>query len=179
MKKIILIPIISFILCGCMSANPVFDTPLESEQAVICKTDEFSKNTTCDGANQTTESIGKDANTGSVSYLRMLYTRDKSNKHFVINGHIPCMGWCFPDRAIDKDGTSMDFKRTDGEVMTCMTGSGSCLTYEYFTIKTDRKYIEKHKENGIAIKIYGKNGDSIIELSPVYIQGFLNAINKH
>jgi hypothetical protein len=175
-KLLILFAIVA--LGGCRAKT--FATAQEVEDAFKCETDDFSGLTTCNMQEKLTCSHdGSDWNCPSslgmggvqtFSNLVIIY-KNKNDATFAINGSIFGFDWSFPEYAKDKDGRNLSLNKIDSNV-SC---SGSvCSHYEYFTIKLDKKYLTKHKNTGISIKIYGKRGNSQVELPAVYVQGLLN-----
>ena len=159
-----------------------FKTPEEVETSITCETDEFSSLTTCKMPNKNTCSDdGSDSEmncVGNRTYSSLRVDYDKENSAiFSINGYVFDLGWTFLESALDKDGKTILFSKTDSTVPYC--NQSACQHKEYFSISLDKNYLIKHKDSGISIKIYGKRGTARIELPNIYIKGFLNYIRNN
>lgn len=138
----------------------------ETEQNAYCKEDEYDKTKFC----------------YSPTYEYNDDTYGKTKTYFVVNAKYinsePCIivtysasDWAFIKRATDDSGQNLS--------LTELRTNVSHGIYETYRIDLPTDYIQKHKNTGIKIKLYGRDSNSYIKLPPEYVQGWLNFLEKN
>lgn len=79
-------------------------------------------------------------------------------------------------KALDKDGTELNFKMEkfyDPDHNKYGSAFKSPTPEEEFSITVSKEYLEKFREDGLVIKVYGSKEDGIFHISNYYIDGVL------
>lgn len=171
MKNTILL--VGLLLITACTTTP--QTPLEVKNSFNCIIDNFAKMTEC-----STQNISDNSNLGS--YVSMRFS--KYNNKLLIRGRFSTSAGVFVkdevvtkvEKALDSDGKTLMLENVkESRATLCM--DGRCYMNAPFDIVIDEEWLQKHKENGVSIKVYTSDGDSRIQRIPAfYIQGFLDYI---
>ncbi|MGJ8686329.1 MAG: hypothetical protein ACSHWQ_02535, partial [Spongiibacteraceae bacterium] len=83
--------------------------------------------------------------------------------------------WRFYRAAYMKGGVQLDFQSIDRDVLYCY---GGCTYTESMTAALTSAQLYKAAESGLVIQFSSKvqGGNSVVSLSPAYVQGYLQAI---
>lgn len=192
MKRKILaffIPVILSAISGCAShTKPIAQPPQkawwhDSEQVknrVSITTDEFSKKSTYYG-----EAYGDDNFGGFVSgYVDVLLIRAGTDKNSKIpiwyQVYIEAVATDFRNftSAIDADGESMEVVSIGRERGGCFAGKNYGCSHELLGVTVSKEYLEKHTARGLRFKLFGQNGNQVVNISAQSIEGFLMALPK-
>jgi hypothetical protein len=180
MKKIILGLSVLFLMVGCIPSPHLFSSPKINENnttEVMLKTqkkeDKFTKYTHYIAPTIKRE-IGKNS---IMAYIDTAF-KEKYSGRSNISILIYYYGrkWKFFDTAYDIDGNQMKVISAGREVRGC--SAKDCSFSESMMIPLSNKYLEKHLEKGIKIKIMGRGDDIILNFTPQYLQGFYEAIKE-
>jgi hypothetical protein len=86
------------------------------------------------------------------------------------------MFWKALNSADDIDGNRLNFQFLRSDVITRMDGSS--IKVESAAVYLSNEYLNRHRVSGINIQLSGRSGKVIIKLSPSYVDGFLQAIER-
>jgi len=169
--------ILVFVLFGCAGMMNVKTTQAVVENTII-EADDFKKIRWLKApemkASTVTEAAKKDKSDWQVDLYFLRAMKDDKSKTEVIQIYISHedTGWIFFDQAIDRDGKELEFTSINREASQ-YTKYGAGVR-EDFTIKVDMDYLTTKLNDGILIKVYGKQGKRTLKIPGYYIQGFVD-----
>ncbi len=79
--------------------------------------------------------------------------------------------WRYYNNVYDNDGKRLDVTLIDQDVLNC-TG-GICSFSEVVGVNISLDYLESHIDKGIRLKLSGKSGSQVFQLSPAYVEAFV------
>jgi hypothetical protein len=79
--------------------------------------------------------------------------------------------WLFLESCYDSDGVKLKCASHDRLV-------GNHQVEEIMAIDVDRAYLNKHAEDGVAIKLLGKRGESLVKIGRETIRAFLRKVDE-
>lgn len=169
MQKFLLwLSVFALVACNAMFPNESQDDSLQIE----CRHDEFDGYTTCDSKLVETREDGYLSN---KFCFRTVFKANKPDKDPVLRVLVSSYEDSIRSYDVmDKDQNHFSSYPVDVNV-SCYS---RCIFSEDILIHIERDYITKHRDSGITLKIYGKNGDSIVKIKPAHVQAFDDLLNK-
>jgi len=176
MKKIIVLMLVVVVL-GCAGMMNV-----KTAQAVVEKTtievDNFKKIRWLKApkmkASIVTEAAKKDKSDWQVDMYYLRAMKDDKLGIGIIQIYVSHedTGWLFFNQSIDSEGNELEFIRINRE-SSQYTKYGVGVR-EDFAINVDMKYLTTKLNDGMLIKVYGKQGKRTLKIPGYYIQGFVD-----
>jgi hypothetical protein len=83
-------------------------------------------------------------------------------------------GWLSADQVWDSSGKKLQGFMGQSESIPIQYGQ---ITKEIYYIPLSRRYLEKHRKSGVAIRIKGAKGTVIATQAPIFVTGFLAAVD--
>lgn len=150
----ILLAVVS--LVGCANSPP--SSVEETYQKTQVKFDEYSRTQVIEGPHVSI-SFGLDGGGG----IRLRRVNGSSQ---LLVTTFSQLGWCFFERAFDKNAGELRFQKIRSHV-------GSGVTYEDFYLSITDEQLNSMSKKGLDVRIYGTNRTINVELPAIYVQGFM------
>ena len=154
-NKFILLAVVGVFMVSCALQPSTVDEAYNKTKYTV---DEYSKAEILEGQ-YVTISFGIDGGGG----IRL---RRVNGNYQLFVTTFSQLGWCFFERALDKNAGNLPLNKARSNV-------GTGFTHEDFYLSITKAQLEVMGTNGLDVRIYGKNRTINVELPPVYIQGFM------
>lgn len=160
--KIIIVLLINLLLIGCASGPPT--SIEETYNKTELKVDEYSKVRLIQ-APLVTISYGIDGGGG-------MYLQKVNDSYQLRVNTFSQLGWCFFESAIDKNSGSLTFNKIRSNV------GGGGTTFEDFYLDITKEQLQMMVNNGLDVRVYGRNRTINISLPSIYVKGFIKKVNS-
>lgn len=154
-------------LHGCATTERrAFDWNNESaiREKITAKADDFDKTVAYVGPN-CAQGIGES------TFLRAWRDRAGATTFqlYIVSGYEG--EWRFYSRAFDSDGKSLPVTVIDRSTGYC--DKYGCSKEEHIGLSVTRDYLKAHADSGVRVKLYGKAGEHVANLTGAYVRAFL------
>lgn len=178
MNRILLITLLFALTTACvpqrLGPKIDFNNPTEIGNLIKVEFDEFKKTTSYTAPEGNIEPTRTYRNT---AYLRATKLNSKIIVLQIVLHDMYDGGWRYYDNIYDNEGNRLDVTLIDRDVLNCT--AGICTYSEAVGANITTDYLESHIDQGIRLKLSGRAGSQVFQLSPAYIQAFVLKLTEN